>query len=187
MRKTKLTRCIAAAAAVCMLAVLSSCAQGRPEMYTSDNLAGEVSQSGDELMFYYYSDDEGGAVLDICRERGGTPKLMQRISLEKSGEYYTELDFELSFDGINFEDMNFDGSPDLYLPLSGVTENLEGMAWLWDGTKKQYVLSAALSKIPELTVDSAKKCIYGCDYSDGGESRSRYEWNGEKLIRRDID
>ena len=54
MRKTKLTRCIAAAAAVCMLAVLSSCAQGRPEMYTSDNLAGEVSQSGDELMFYYY-------------------------------------------------------------------------------------------------------------------------------------
>lgn len=83
MRKTKLTRCIAAAA-VCMLAVLSSCAQGRPEMYTSDNLAGEVSQSGDELMFYYYSDDEGGAVLDICRERGGTPKLMQRISLEKA-------------------------------------------------------------------------------------------------------
>ena len=169
-----------------MLVSLVSCAAGKNSKHTAKTLAGCSEQDGTDLLFYYYEKDGGGAVLDVCTGKNGS-NIIQIISLEKSGEYYIELDYELSFEGISFDDMNFDGHPDLYLPLSAVTENLQGMAWLWNVDKEQYILSDSLSKITELRTDEGKKCIYGCDYSNGGEQRSVYTWNGSKLIRRDAD
>lgn len=168
-----------------MLISLMSCAGGKKSKHTAETLAGCSEQDGTDILFYYYPKDGGGAVLEVCTGVNGS-EILQTIVLEQSSEYYIDLDYKLSFEGIRFDDMNFDGHPDLYMPLSTMTANLQGMAWLWNVDREQYILSESLSKIPELETDEEKKCIYGCDYSNGGEQRSVYTWDGLRLVRRDV-
>ena len=162
-------------------ALLTSCAPAYTEHHTEENVAASTALGKEKAIAYFFLVEDGRAVMDICREDG---KRIQRIELPVYGEFYACLDFEYAFDCTVFQDMNFDGEMDLYIPCSVTTANLEGMAWLWDSDEERLVLSEELSELYELTVFPEDKLITSQDYSDPEAILcSEYKWEKGKLTK----
>ena len=170
---------------LCMMSctLLTSCAPSYKKYHTEENVAITTAVGGSKAIAYFFLLEDGSAVMDICREDG---KRLQRIELAVSCEYYASLDFSYSFTNAAFQDMDFDGEMDLYIPCSVTTANLEGMAWLWDDEKGQFVLSEELSKLYELTIYPEDEIIASQDFSDPENIvRSEYKWENDKLVKID--
>ena len=167
--------CIAASSAL-----LVSCS--KPKDYrTDENKFATVTEGKTQLSGYLYLVDYN-ATLDICDADGN---VLQSFALPNVGnEYYTSLDFSYAFEEAKFQDMNFDSFPDLYVPLSVTTTNLEGMAWLWDAEKSEFVLSDELSRLYELTVVAEEEMITSFDRTDLERIIQRdYKWEDGKLTQ----
>lgn len=161
--------------------VLSACAVGKNKNYTDETLLGTTDMEGFEITAYFYKNEDGSAILDLC-DSSGTP--FQSFDFPVEGEYYTNLDYEYAIENGLFQDMNFDGYKDLYIPCSVITPNLEGMAWLWDTEKDEFVLSDELSRLYELTVFSDEELITSQDYAhENGILCSEYKWENGKLVK----
>lgn len=161
--------------------LLSSCAPSYKDYHTEENIAASSAVGGEKVIAYLFKTDDTNAVMDICRESG---KRIYRIDLPAESEYYASLDFDYAFSNTVFQDMNFDGEMDLYVPCSVTTANLEGMALLWDTKKNEFVLSEELSALYELTVFPDEELITSQDYSDpDGILCSEYKWEDGKLVK----
>ncbi len=181
--KNRYLRIVSALLLLCMVscALLTSCSPAYDEYHTDEHMSASGIVGGKGANAYLFLLEDESAVMDICRRNG---KLIQRIELGTTGDYYTSLDFDYAFFNTVFQDMNFDGYLDLYIPCSVTTANLEGMAWLWDTAKKEFVLSKELSALYELTVVSKDKLIKSIDYlHPEGPYCTEYKWEGEKLTK----
>ncbi len=166
--------------AVCLFSLVS-CADKYEEYHTEDNKIGTVTVDEKELTAYYFLLEDGSAVLDVCDSKS---KILQTIEFPVQSDYYTSLDFDFGFANAIFQDMNFDGHKDLYVPCSVTTPNLEGMAWLWDSDKGEFVLSEELSALYELTVFPDEKLITSQDYAnEDGILCKEYKWENGKLVQ----
>ncbi len=168
---------------LCILAcaLLTSCAPTYKKYHTEESIAVSTAVDGEKANAYFFLIEDGSAVMDICRDNGNR---LQRIELAVSCDYYASLDFDFAFANAVFQDMNFDGEMDLYIPCSVTTVNLEGMAWLWDSEKGEFVLSDELSKLYELTVFPDEELITSQDYSSpDGILCSEYKWEKGKLTK----
>lgn len=162
-------------------ALLTSCAPSYKEHHTEKNVAASTALDGKKANAYFFLIEDGSAVMDICLENGDR---IQRIELPKEGEFYVSLDFDFAFANAVFQDMNFDGEMDLYIPCSVTTANLEGMAWLWSSDEEKLVLSEELSELYELTVFADEELITSQDYSSpDGILCSEYKWENGKLTK----
>ena len=168
----------------CLTALLSlsSCKATGKALRNDDTYLDRATIDGRSITAYFYQKDDGSAVLDLCDE--GEKEPFQSFSFPSEGEYYTSLDYDFGLEYGLFQDMNFDGYPDLYLPLSVTTPNLEGMAWLWDRDLGELVLSKELSSLYELTVFDDEELITSQDYSnEDGILCSEYKWEKGKLVK----
>jgi len=173
--------CAALTLFVSVSLLLSSCAPAYKEYHVTENVIDISERGGEEQTSYFFLTDDGSAVLDICNEKGGR---LQRFEFPQSSDYYASLDFEYAFASAVFQDMNFDGKDDLYVNGTATTENLEGMAWLWDEKEGEFVLSEELSALYELTVFPDEELITSQDYSNpDGVLCSEYKWEGGKLVK----
>lgn len=167
--------------AVILSLLLSSCGYKYEKFHTEENIMGETEISDKELSAYFFLLEEGGAVMDICNGEG---ELIQSLSFPKESEYYVSLDFDFAFEMAKFQDMNFDGLADLYVPCSTTTPNLEGMAWLWNSEAGEFVLSEELSALYELTVYPDEELITSQDYSDPASVLCKeFKWENGKLVQ----
>lgn len=159
-------------------AMLFSCSKYK-KFHTEENKIATVAVDGYNLTAYFFLLEDESAVLDLCDEEG---KRFQSFEFPTESEYYTSLDFSFAVEMTVFQDMNFDGIADLYVPCSVTTPNLEGMAWLWDSDKKEFVLSEELSALYELTLYPEDEVLSSQDYSDPEKILCReYQWENGKL------
>jgi len=174
-------------AVLLLSAIFALTACGEPdysEYRTDDNLIGKEEYSGKELSAYLFKPEDADARLEIVNAE--KDKVVQYVDFPENGEYYALFEMEFALPGATFQDMNFDGYKDLYIPCCAVTANLEGMAWLWDKNEGEFVLCEELCKVYELTVDAEKKIIVGTDYaSKDGILRTEYKWEEGKLVKAD--
>lgn len=169
------------AALIASAALLTSCAPSYKSYHTEENIAASSAVGGGKVIAYLFKTDDTNAVMDLCRDDG---KRIYRIDLPAESEYYVSLDFEYAFANTVFQDMNFDGELDLYVPCSVTTANLEGIALLWDTEKGKFVLSEELSALYELTVFPEDELITSQDYSNPeGILCSEYKWEDGKLVK----
>ncbi len=160
---------------------LFSCGYKYEKYHIEENIIGKTNVSDKELCAYFFALEDGSALLDLCNTDGET---VQSLSFPESGDHYAFLDFEFAFENAVFQDMNFDGEDDLYVPCSVTTENLEGMAWLWDSDKGQFTLSDELSALYELTVYPEEELICSQDYSDPAAILCKeFKWEDGKLTQ----
>lgn len=162
-------------------AFLSSCsaAPSYEEFHTEENIAASSAVSDGKVIAYLFRNEDNAAFMDICRDSG---KRMLRIELPEESEYYACLDYDYTLYNTVFQDINFDGEADLYVPCSVSTANLQGMVWLWDTKAKKFVFSEELSKLYELTVLKDEKIIKSTDYENlDGPLCTEYEWKNGKL------
>ena len=181
--KNKYTRLLSVILIICIVGItlLTSCTPAYKEFHTEDNVAVTNEIADEKLTAYFFILDDGSAVMDICRENGDR---VQRLEFPTADEHYASLDFDYAFENAVFQDMNFDGVDDLYVPCSVTTENLEGLAWLWDGEAGEFVLSEELSALYELTVFPDEELITSQDYSHpDGILCSEYKWEEGKLVK----
>lgn len=170
--------CLTALALIASSTMLFSCSKYK-KFHIEENEVATAAVDGYKLTAYFFLPEDGNAVLDLCDEEG---KLFQSFEFPSKGEYYTSLDFEFAFERTVFQDMDFDGNVDLYVPCSVTTPNLEGMAWLWDTKEKEFTLSEELSALYELTVYPEDEVLSSQDYSDPEKILCReYQWEDGKL------
>ncbi len=157
---------------------LFSCAEKLPdysEYHTDENSIGTVTIGSTRLEGFLFTLESGEGRIEFTKE--GSKKAHQAIPLPLEGEYYTLLESDYARQFATYQDMNFDGCMDLYVPCCVSTANLEGMAWLWDDGKKEFVLSEELSALYELTVYADDELITSQDYSDpAGVLCREYKW-----------
>lgn len=163
--------------------LLCSCTPNYEEYRTDKNILTTVEVDGYSFTVYFFTISEGGAVMELC-DNNNENKVESTIEFPESSDFYASLDFEFAFYKAAFQDMNFDGHADLYVPCSATTENLEGMAWLWDAKKDKYVLSEELSALYELTVFPDEELITSQDYSSpDGILCKEFKWENGKLVQ----
>ena len=160
-----------------------ACTKSYKKYRKEENLCKKATVEKHSFEAYFFLLPEGNAVLQLTDEKNDS-KVHQTFEFPAEGEFYTSLDFSFAFDGLSFQDMNFDGKLDLYVPCSVTTPNLEGMAWLWDSEKDTFVLSKELSALYELTVFPDEKLITSQDYTapDGILCRE-FVWENGKLLQ----
>lgn len=166
-------------------AILALTACGGPD-YSDyrvlENTIGAEKYDDKELCAYLFKPDDADARLEIVDAKKG--KVVQSYDFPEVGVYYMLFEIEYAQIGAVFQDMNFDGYKDLYIPCCTSGANLEGMAWLWDKESCKFVLSDELCEIYELTVDPDKKTVSGTDYAaEEGPLYTEYEWKEGKLIK----
>ena len=182
MKKASL-RFILAALLVLSALMIFSCAPNYKEYRTEENTLATVEVDGHSYTVYFFCLPEGGAVMEFA-DNNNEKKIESSIDFPESGDYYASLDFDFAFYKAAFQDMNFDGYTDLYVPCSATTENLEGMAWLWDTEKGEFVLSEELSALYELTVFPNEELITSQDYSSpDGILCKEFKWENGKLVQ----
>ena len=181
MTRTSLRIIFCITALMLATAFLFACKPSYKVFHTKENMLGRVTVDGSKLTAYFFLIEDGSAVLDICNTE---EKTVQQILFPLKGEYYASLDFEYAFSYGLFQDMNFDGYQDLYIPCSVTTENLQGMAWLWDTEEESFVLSHELSSLYELTVFPEEKLITSQDYTDPEKILCKeFAWENGKLLQ----
>jgi hypothetical protein len=109
---------------------------------------------------------------------------------QKLGPVPTEIDFladeyiedpELIF---NPEDLNFDGYPDLKIPVNS-DESFWFTVFLYDPKKKKFTESEALGLLTSLKCDSVKKRLHSIDISGIAGNYyiyNTYRWKSKKLF-----
>lgn len=164
--------------------LICSCSSEYKEYHIEDNVMDSEKIDDHEFSAYFFLLPEGNAVIEITCTSCCDGDVIQTIDFPAQSDYYASLDFEYAFDNAVFQDMNFDGTPDLYVPCSVTTENLEGMAWLWDGKEEAFILSEELSALYELTVFPEDKLITSQDYSSPDEILCKeFKWEKGKLVQ----
>ena len=162
-------------------ALLTSCAPSYKSYHTEENIVASSAVGGKKTVAYLFKNEESEAYMDICSDDGDR---ILRIDLPEESEYYASLDYDYAVEHTVFQDMNFDGELDLYVPCSVTTANLEGMAWLWDEEAGKFVFSEELSALYELTVFPDEELITSQDYSDPDCILcSEYKWEDGKLVK----
>ncbi|MBE6714639.1 MAG: hypothetical protein E7575_05080 [Ruminococcaceae bacterium] len=153
------------------------------DKHTEENLIATAKLDKEtEICAYLFAVEDSGAVLEIKKK--DSQKIIESISLPEEGEYYTVLDMDFASQNTVFQDMNFDGFIDLYVPCSVITPNLEGMAWLWDSEKSKFILSEELSSLYELCVFPEDELITSQDYSDPSAILCKeFIWENGKLVQ----
>ena len=129
-------------------AILALTACGGPD-YSDyrvlENTIGAEKYDDKELCAYLFKPDDADARLEIVDAKKG--KVVQSYDFPEVGVYYMLFEIEYAQIGAVFQDMNFDGYKDLYIPCCTSGANLEGMAWLWDKESCKFVLSDELCEI----------------------------------------
>ncbi len=109
---------------------------------------------------------------------------------QKLGPVHTEIDFladeylqdpELIF---NPEDLNFDGYPDIKIPVNS-DESFWYTVFLYDPKKKKFVESEELSLLTSLKCDSIKRRLHSLDISGIAGNYyiyNTYKWKNKKLF-----
>ncbi len=182
MKKTA-TKIILTAILILSAILLSSCSPNYKEYRVDKNIMGTVEVDGHSFTAYFFLLPEGSAVMELC-DNNKDKKVACTIDFPESCDYYASLDFDFAFYKAAFQDMNFDGHADLYVPCSTTTENLEGMAWLWNSEKDEFILSEELSALYELTVFPDEELITSQDYSSpDGILCKEFKWENGKLVQ----
>ena len=179
----KISSIILAASLIAAPAAFTAC--GKPD-YSDyrirDNIVGTEKYDDKEFTAYLFKPEDADARLELVDTED--MKVAQAFEFPAAGEYYALFEIEIALPGAVFQDMNFDGYKDIYIPCCASTANLEGMAWLWNKKSEKFVLSDELSKICELTVDAEKKTVSGTDYTaEEGPLYTEYEWKDGKLLK----
>ena len=181
----KISSIILAASLLAAPAALTACGEADySDFRVSENMIGTEKYDDQKIEAYLFKPEDADARLEIVDTK--SKKVVQSHEFPESDIYYAlfEIDYALRF--AVFEDLNFDGYKDLYIPCCASTANLEGMAWLWDKETSSFVLSDELSKIHELMVDTRHNRITGTDYTaEEGPLQTVYEWKDGKLIKTD--
>ncbi len=181
--KNKVFKTILTALLLLSLLILASCSPNYKEYRTDENIMGTVQVDSYSFTAYFFLLPEGGAVMELC-DNNNNKKVVSTIEFPESSDYYASLDFDFAFYKAAFQDMNFDGHADLYVPCSTTTENLEGMAWLWDAEADEYVLCEELSALYELTVFPDEELITSQDYSSPDKILCKeFKWENGKLVQ----
>lgn len=163
--------------------LLASCSPNYEKYRIDKNILSTVEVDGYSFTVYFFLLPEGGAVMELC-DNNDDKKVKSTIEFPESSDYYASLDFDFAFYKAAFQDMNFDGYTDLYVPCSATTENLEGMAWLWDAEEDEYVLCEELSALYELTIFPDEELITSQDYSSpDGILCKEFKWKNGKLVQ----
>ena len=181
----KISSIILAASLLAAPAALTACGEADYSDYRiSENMIGSEKYDEKELAAYLFKPEDADARLEIVDTESET--VVQSYEFPETDTYYALFELEYALPGADFQDMNFDGYKDLYIPCCASTANLEGMAWLWDKDSAAFVLCEELCELYELVIDPEEEMIMGTDYTAAdGPLRTEYTWEDGKLIKTD--